>query len=140
MRFVTLSALFLFASTMLAAPLDLSSRQEDTYSNLALCDGVADTGAAIGITARSDCDDKNWLERRIIKAKKIANAAARNERKTAAKAEVANTKQKAMNKANPDKKTAKTPAGVAAAHVAGRTAAKDKKQQLKDAAQAKHLR
>lgn len=141
MRFVTLSALFLFASTTLAAPLDLSSRQEDTYSSLALRDGVADTGAAIGITARSDFDDDNWLERRVVKEKKIANKAARKERKTAAKAEVAQARQKGINKSNSSqgKKVAKTPAGVAVSHAAGRTAAQNKKAELKTASQAKHL-
>jgi len=141
MRLITLSALFLFVSTTLAAPLDLSSRQEDTYSSLALRDGAADTVAAIGITARSDFDDENWLERRVIKAKKIANKAARKERKTAAKAQVAQAKQKGMNKSNASqgKKAAKTPAGVKASHSAGKTAAQNKKQELKSAAQAKHL-
>jgi len=141
MRFITLSALFLFVSTTLAAPLDLSSRQEDTYSSLALRDGAADTVAAIGITARSDFDDDNWLERRVIKAKKIANKAARKERKTAAKAQVAQARQKGMNKSNASqgKKAAKTPAGVKASHAAGKTAAQNKKQELKSASQAKHL-
>jgi len=141
MRFITLSALFLFASTTLAAPLDLSSRQEDAYSGLALRDGVTDTGAAIGITARSDFDDENWLERRILKVKKIANKAARKERKTAAKAEVAQARQKAINKANKasGKDVAKTPAGKAAAHAAGNTAAHSKKTEQKTAAQTKHL-
>jgi len=141
MRLITLSALFLFASTTLAAPLDLSSRQDDKYFSLSLRDGVADTGAAIGITARSDFDDENWLERRITSAKKIANKAARKQRKTAAKAEVAKARQNAMIKSNRGlgKKTAKTPAGVAAAHAAGSTAAQNKKNELKTAAQAKHL-
>lgn len=138
MRFATLSALFLFASTTLAAPLDLSSRQEDTYSSLALRDGVADTGADIGIAARSDFDDENWLERRVNKVKKAANKDARKQRKTAAKAEVATARQKAMTKANPNKKVAKTPAGAAAAHAAGNKAAKGKKAELKTNAQAKH--
>jgi len=140
MRFITLSALFLFASTTLAAPLDLSSRQEDTYSGLALRDGVADTGVAIGITARSDFDDENWLERRIIAAKKIANKAARKARKTAAKAEVAQARQKGVNKYNTGvgKKDAKLPAHVKAARVAGDAAGRAKKTELRTAAQAKH--
>ena len=139
MRFITLSALFVFASTALAAPLGLSSRQDDTYSSLSLRDDVAYTGAAIGITARSEFDDDNWLERRVIKAKKIANKAARKERKTAAKAEVATAKQKGMNKSNKAQgKNAATPAGVAAANAAGKTAAQNKKAELKTAAQTKH--
>jgi len=137
MRFITLSALFLFASTTLAAPLDLSTRQEDTYSSLALRDDVADIGAAIRVTARSDFDDENWLERRISRAKKIANKAARTQRKTAAKAEVAQAKQKAMNKLG--KTAVRTPAGKAAAHAAGKKAAQDKKTELKTAAHTKHL-
>jgi hypothetical protein len=141
MRFITLSAIFLFASTTLAAPLGLSSRQGDTYSSLALRDGVADSGAAIGITARSDFDNENRLERRIVKAKKIANKAARKERKTAAKAEVSQARQKAINKSNKNlgKTDARTPAGKKAAHAAGNTAAQNKKHELKTAAQAKHL-
>jgi len=138
MRFITLSALFLFASTTLAAPLALSSREEDTYSSLSLRDGVADTEAAIEITARSEFDDENWLERRVNTVKKAANKAARKQRKTTAKAEVSTARQKAMTKANPNKKVAKTPAGVAASHAAGKTAANNKKAELKTNAQAKH--
>jgi len=138
MRFITLSALFLFASTTLAAPLALSSREEDTYSSLSLRDGVADTEAAIEITARSEFDDENWLERRVNTVKKAANKAARKQRKTTAKAEVSTARQKAMTKANPNKKVAKTPAGVAASHAAGKKAANNKKAELKTNAQAKH--
>jgi hypothetical protein len=137
MRFITLSALFLFASTTLAAPLDLLSRQEDTYSSLVLRDDVADIGAAIGVTARSDFDDENWLERRISRAKKIANKAARTLRKTAAKAEVAQASQKAMKKLG--KTAVRTAAGRAAAKAAGKQAAQAKKQELKTAAHTKHL-
>jgi len=141
MRFITLSVLFLFASTTLAAPLDLSSRQEDTFSSLALRDGVADNGGTIGITARSDFNDENWLERRIRSAKKIANKATRKERKNAAKAVVTQARQKGINQSNRNlgKKTAKTLAGIAVAHAAGRTAAQNKKKELRATAQAKHL-
>jgi hypothetical protein len=142
MRFITLSALFLVASTTLAAPLDLPSGQEDTYSSLALRDGVADAGSAIGITARSDFDDENWLERRIRASKKIANKVARKERETAKNANLAKARQKGINQSNKSqgKKAAKTPDGVAAAHTAGMTAAHDKKQELRNAAQSKRLR
>ena len=144
MRLITLSALFLFASTTLAAPLDLFSRREDTYSSLASRDGVADAGGAIGITARSDFDDENWLERRLIhssiKSKKIVNKVARKERKTAAKAEVGQARQKGINKSNVSqgKKMAKTPAGKAVSEAAGRTAAQNKEKELRDAAHTKH--
>lgn len=102
--FITLSVLFFFASTTLAAPLDLSFGREDTYSSLASPDGVADTGAAARITDRSNFDDENWLGRRVISEKKIANKVARKQRKTAAKTEVAKAKRKAM-------KTLNTPPG-----------------------------
>lgn len=141
MRSIILSALFLFVSVTLAAPLDLSSRQDDTYFSLALRDGVADTGAAIGITARSDFDDENWLERRINSGKRIANKAARKDRKTAVEAEVNKARQTAMKNSNKGlgKKAAKTTIAKAAAHAAGRTAARNKKNELKATAQAKHL-
>lgn len=61
---ITLSALFLFASTTLAAPLGLSSRhrQDDNYSSLASRSNVAtgSTGADIGNTVQSDFDDQGW--------------------------------------------------------------------------------
>jgi len=141
MRFITLSALFIFASTTLAAPVDLSSRQLDTYSSLESRDGVVDTGATTGITARSDFDDEIWLERRVIKEKKIANKAARKTRKAAAKAEVAQASQKAMNKSH---KASKSDPSLSshdkkkAAEAAGRTAAQNKRNELKAAANTKH--
>jgi hypothetical protein len=138
MRFITLSAIFLFASTTLAAPLGLSSRQRDTYSSLALRDGIADSGAAIGITARSDFNNENRLERRTARATKTANNAARNGRRTAAKAEVSQARKEAIDN-HLGTTGAGTRAGKKAAHAAGDRAAQNKKHELKTAAQAKHL-
>jgi len=134
MCLITLSALFLFASTMLAALLDLSSRQDDKHFSLSLHDGIADTRATIGITAHSDFDDENWLERQITSAKKIANKATHKQCKTAAKAEVEKARQNAMIKSNRGlgKKTAKTPCWCSSCPCSGKHSSPKREERTED--------
>lgn len=136
MRFTALGLIFLFASTTLAAPFRHPSRQGVTHSCLAPCDAVADTEAAIGITARSNFHD--WLERRATNRRKNAARRRKSAYEAARNVQLQKASVKAIMKHKTEHGLGKKAPPNAAAIAAGKKAADAKNRELTDAAQAKH--